>query len=58
MTRPAGQFGGQGLEPVEAAGRRQHGHAPVPDELADQLPSQARRGTGDNGMAASYGSVA
>ena len=50
---PRRTLGGQGLEPVEPAGRGQHGHPPVADELADQLPSQARGRAGDEGVAAS-----
>ena len=45
-----GTLGGEGFEPIQAAGRGQHGHPPVVDELADQLPSQPRGGAGDHGV--------
>ena len=45
-----GEFGGQGFEPIEASGGREHPHAPVQDELADQFASQTRRGPGDQGI--------
>ena len=52
LDASGGEFRGQGLEPIEASGGREHPHAPVQDELADQLAPQPRGGAGDQGVSA------
>ena len=52
LNSSGGKLRGQRLEPVAPSRRGENGHSAVPDELADEFPSDSRRRAGDEGVSA------